>query len=65
MRSSVLAYLVLLAFTGSGRQDGKFHEIMVVVERAPVEIYDLVVTFGNSERYEPNLRSRASMPCSR
>lgn len=39
-----------------GRQDGKFHEIMVVAERAPVEIYDLVVTFGNGERYEPHTR---------
>ncbi|HET7503632.1 MAG TPA: hypothetical protein VFK02_21575 [Kofleriaceae bacterium] len=39
-----------------GRADGKFHEIMVVVERAPVEIYDLVVTFGNGERFEPRTR---------
>jgi hypothetical protein len=97
MKSGALAYLVLLALTGSGcvvheaaparpaeahamrngfnylgertvnggidhdvihvgRQDGKFHEIMVVAERAPVEIYDLVVTFGNGERYEPHTR---------
>jgi hypothetical protein len=39
-----------------GRQDGKFHEIMVVVERAPIELLDLVVTFGNGERYEPHTR---------
>lgn len=39
-----------------GRRDGKFHEIMIVVERAPVEIFDLVVTFGNGERYEPHTR---------
>jgi hypothetical protein len=39
-----------------GRADGKFHEIMVVVERAPVEIFDLIVTFGNGERYEPHTR---------
>ncbi len=39
-----------------GRQDGKFHEIMIVVERAPIELFDLVVTFGNGERYEPHTR---------
>jgi len=39
-----------------GRKDGQFHEIMVVAERAPVEIYDLIVTFGNGERYEPHTR---------
>jgi hypothetical protein len=39
-----------------GRSEGKFRELMVVVERAPVEIYDLVVTFGNGERFEPHTR---------
>jgi hypothetical protein len=39
-----------------GRRDGRFREIMLVVERAPVEIYDVVVTFGNGERFEPRLR---------
>jgi hypothetical protein len=39
-----------------GRDDGRFRELMLVVERAPVEIYDLVVTFGNGERYEPRTR---------
>jgi hypothetical protein len=39
-----------------GRRDGRFHEIMIVVERAPVEVFDLVVTFGNGERYEPHTR---------
>jgi hypothetical protein len=39
-----------------GRADGKFHEIMLVVERAPVELFDLVVTLGNGERYEPHTR---------
>jgi hypothetical protein len=39
-----------------GRRDGKFHEIMIVVERAPIELFDLVVTFGNGERYEPHTR---------
>lgn len=39
-----------------GRRDGEFREIMLVVERAPVEIYDVVVTFGNGERFEPRTR---------
>lgn len=39
-----------------GRHDGRFREIMIVVERAPVELFDLVVTFGNGERYEPHTR---------
>jgi hypothetical protein len=39
-----------------GRADGQFHEILIVVERAPVEIFDLVVTFGNGERFEPRTR---------
>jgi hypothetical protein len=39
-----------------GRRDGRFHEIMLVVERAPIELFDLVVTFGNGERYEAHTR---------
>jgi hypothetical protein len=39
-----------------GRQDGKFRELMIVVERAPVEIFDMVVTLGNNERFEPRTR---------
>jgi hypothetical protein len=39
-----------------GRRDGRFHEIMIVVERAPIELFDLVVTFGNGERWEPHTR---------
>ena len=39
-----------------GRRDGRFHELMIVVERAPVELYDMVVTFGNGERFEPRTR---------
>ncbi|HEX3765816.1 MAG TPA: hypothetical protein VHW23_44270, partial [Kofleriaceae bacterium] len=34
-----------------GRRDGRFHEIMIVVERAPIELFDLVVTFGDGERF--------------
>ena len=39
-----------------GRRDGRFHEIMIVVERAPIELFDLVVTFGNGERWEAHTR---------
>jgi hypothetical protein len=39
-----------------GRGDGRFHEIMVVVERAPVEIFDMVVTFGDGQHWEPHTR---------
>jgi hypothetical protein len=39
-----------------GRREGTFRELMIVVERAPVEVYDLVVTFGNGERFEPRTR---------
>jgi hypothetical protein len=39
-----------------GRREGQFHELMIVVERAPVEIFDMVVTFGNNERFEPRTR---------
>ena len=41
---------------GVGRREGQFHQLMIVVERAPVEIYDLVITFANGERYEPHTR---------
>mgnify|MGYP006870800805 FL=1 len=39
-----------------GKRDGTFREIMIVVERAPVEVFDLVVTFGDGERWEPRTR---------
>lgn len=39
-----------------GRGDGHFHAIMIVVENAPVAIEDIVVTFGNGERWEPHTR---------
>jgi hypothetical protein len=39
-----------------GRRDGRFHELMIVVERAPIELYDLVVMFGNGERWEAHTR---------
>jgi len=39
-----------------GKRDGQLHELMIVVERAPIELFDLVVTFGNGERFEPKTR---------
>jgi hypothetical protein len=39
-----------------GRADGKFRELMIVVERAPVELFDLVVTLGDGERFSPPTR---------
>jgi hypothetical protein len=39
-----------------GRRDGRFHELMIVVERAPIELFDMVVTFGNGDRFEPHNR---------
>ena len=39
-----------------GRGDGRFREIQIVVERAPIELYDLAITFGNGDRFEPRTR---------
>jgi len=39
-----------------GKRDGKLREVMLVVDNAPVELFDLVVTFGNGERFEPRTR---------
>jgi hypothetical protein len=39
-----------------GRRDGRFTSIMIVVENAPVEVFDIVVTFGDGERWEAHTR---------
>jgi hypothetical protein len=39
-----------------GRADGKFRMIMVEVKREPVELYDLSVTFGDDQHWEPGTR---------
>ena len=39
-----------------GRGDGRFREIQIVVERAPIELYDVAITFGNGDRFEPLTR---------
>lgn len=38
---------------GGLRGDGRFTTIMLVVENAPVEMTDVVVTFGDKERFSP------------
>jgi hypothetical protein len=41
-----------------GRQEGRFKELQIRVEGAPIEMRKMVVTFGNDETYTPNLRQR-------
>ena len=38
------------------RRDGRFTSIMIVVENAPVEVFDIVVTFGDGEHWEAHTR---------
>jgi hypothetical protein len=39
-----------------GRRDGRFTSLMVVVENAPVEIFDAVVTFGDNQQWAIPMR---------
>jgi hypothetical protein len=39
-----------------GRREGTFRELQLTVRGAPLEIYDMVVTFGNGQQYKPPLR---------
>lgn len=41
-----------------GRQEGRFKELQVKVEGAPIEMKKMVVTFGNDETFSPRLRPR-------
>ena len=41
-----------------GRREGTFREIRVAVRGAPVEIYNVVVTFADGNTFSPNLRQR-------
>ena len=41
-----------------GRREGSFRELRVVVRGAPVEIYDMVVTFADGRTFSPNMRHR-------
>ena len=39
-----------------GRRDGRFTSVMVVVENAPVEIFDMQVTFGDHQQWMVPMR---------
>jgi hypothetical protein len=39
-----------------GRSQGRFRELKFVVEGAPVEMYDIRVTFGDGETFHPATR---------
>jgi hypothetical protein len=39
-----------------GRAGGKFRELQLTVRGAPLEVYDVVITFGNGQQFKPNLR---------
>src|SRR5437870_4278173 len=41
---------------GGLRHDGRFSSIMLVVENAPVQMDDVVVTFGDREQFRPGTR---------
>jgi hypothetical protein len=41
-----------------GRQEGRFKQLQVRVEGAPVEMRRMTVTFANNETFSPNLRHR-------
>ena len=41
-----------------GRSEGRYRQIEVRVKNAPIEVYDMVVTFGNGETFKPKLRHK-------
>lgn len=41
-----------------GRSEGRFKELQIRVKGAPIEITNMVVTFGNDEKLNLNLRHR-------
>ena len=41
-----------------GRREGRFKELQVRVEGAPIEMRRMVVTFGNDETFTPRIRHR-------
>jgi hypothetical protein len=41
-----------------GRHEGKFRQLEIRVQGAPVEIRRMVVTFGNDEKFSANIRRR-------
>ena len=41
-----------------GKNEGRFRELQIRVKNAPIEIYDMVVTFQNDETFRPKIRHR-------
>ncbi len=41
-----------------GRHEGTYRQLELRVEGAPIEMYDMTVTFANGEKFKPNLRHR-------
>jgi hypothetical protein len=41
-----------------GRKEGRFKQLQIRVQGAPVEMEKLVVTFDNDEKFSPELRHR-------
>lgn len=39
-----------------GAREGRYHQIMFVVEHSALEMYDVIVTFGDGERFSPPTR---------
>jgi hypothetical protein len=39
-----------------GRDDGRYRQIKLVVEHSALEMYDVVVVFGDGERFSPQRR---------
>ena len=40
-----------------GARDGRYRKIMIVVENSALEMHDVVVTFGDGDRFSPPTRS--------
>jgi hypothetical protein len=41
-----------------GKSEGRFKELQIRVQGAPIEITEMVVTFGNDEKFTPKFRHR-------
>jgi hypothetical protein len=39
-----------------GRRDGRFHRLQIVVEHSALEMYDVLVVFGDGSTYSPPTR---------
>src|SRR5689334_19314438 len=39
-----------------GRADGRFRKIMLKVEHSALEMFDVVITFGDGSKYSPTTR---------